>query len=167
MQIIAMKEWFQKLNPRERLLVSIAGVVAGIAAIMILAIRPIVNTASKGQERVAEQHELLSEIERVAETIGPQAGAGLLTPGVVNQSLVVIVDRTTRQNCLAAYLKRNQPDGSNSIRLRFENAPFDNVIGWLDDLNNRYGLTTMAANIDTVSSKGRVNCNLTLSRSGG
>ena len=56
MQIIAMKEWFQKLNPRERLLVSIAGVVAGIAAIMILAIRPIVNTASKGQERVAEQH---------------------------------------------------------------------------------------------------------------
>ena len=73
-----MKEWFQKLDPREQLLVSVAAMLAGIALIIILAIRPIVNTTNKGHERVADKRELLSELERVAERIGPQSGAGQL-----------------------------------------------------------------------------------------
>lgn len=162
-----MKEWFQKLAPRERLLVSVAAVLAGITLIVTLGIRPIVSNTIRSHERVADKRELLFELERVAERIGPQTGAGLVAPGAGNQSLVVIVDRTTRGNALAPYLKRNQPDGANSIRLRFEDAPFDAVIEWLGVVQNQHGLLTMAANIDTASATGRVNCNLTLSRGGG
>ena len=162
-----MKEWFYKLAPRERLLVSIAAVLAGITLIVILGIRPIISNAAKGHERVSDKRELLFEIERVAKQIGPQNGSGKGAPGVDNQSLVVIVDRTTRSHGLAPYLKRNQPDGSSSIRLRFEDAPFDAVIEWLGIIKNQHGLITTAANIDKSGVAGRVNCNLTLSRGGG
>jgi len=162
-----MKEWFQKLAPRERLLVSIAAILVGITLIITLGVRPIISNAAKGHERVSDKRELLFEIERVAKRIGPQNGSGKGAPGVSNQSLVVIVDRTTRSHGLAPYLKRNQPDGASSIRLRFEGAPFDVVIDWLGIIKNQHGLITTAANIDKSGVTGRVNCNLTLSRGGG
>jgi general secretion pathway protein M len=162
-----MKEWFQKLAPRERLLVSIAAILVGITLIITLGVRPIISNAAKGHERVSDKRELLFEIERVARRIGPQNSSGKGAPVVGNQSLVVIVDRTTRSHGLAPYLKRNQPDGSSSIRLRFEGAPFDAVIEWLGIIKNQHGLITTAVNIDKSGVTGLVNCNLTLSRGAG
>jgi len=165
-QLLKIKEWFLQLVPREQMLVSIAAVLAIITLIVTLGVRPSVSNTTRGHERVADKRQLLSELERVAERIGPQTGTGQATPGAGNQSLVVIVDRTTRNNGLAPYLKRNQPDGTASIRLRFENAPFDAVIEWLGIIKSQHGLRTTAANIDTTSAAGRINCNLTLSRGG-
>lgn len=161
-----MKEWFRKLAPREQMLVSVAAILAAITLIVTLGVRPIISGSIKGQERVADKLELLSEIERVAERIGPQTGSSPGAAGGGNQSLVVIVDSTTRSNGLAPYLKRNQPDGANSIRLRFEAVPFDAVIEWLGIMKNQYGLLATAANIDKSGAPGRINCNLTLSRGG-
>jgi len=158
-----MKQWFTQLAPREQLLVGIAGILVILTVIVTLAVRPIINKAVRGHESVANKQVLLSDIDRVAARIGPQTGA-TSTSGNGNQSLVVIVDRTTRSYGLATYLKRNQPDGATSIRLRFENAPFDAVVEWLGTLQNQHGLRATAANIDTTSATGRVNCNLTLAR---
>jgi len=162
--ILKLKSRFQQLVPREQLLVSVAAALTVITLIVTLGVRPIISNTTRGNERVADKRQLLSELERVAERIGPQTGAGQVAPGAGNQSLVVIVDRTTRSNGLAPYLKRNQPDGTTSIRLRFENVPFDAVIEWLGIIKSQHGLRTTAANFDTASTPGRVNCNLTLSR---
>ena len=81
-------------------------------------------------------------------------------------SLVVVVDQTTRSAGLAMYLKRNQPDGASSIRLRFENAPFDTLVEWLAELQSKYNVSAISANIDMASDPGRVNCNFTLGRTG-
>lgn len=162
-----MKEWFRKLAPREQLLVSVAALLAAILMVVMLGVQPIVSNTTRGQERVSDKRALLQEIERVAERVGPQIGASTqAVAGNSNQSLVVIVDRTTRANGLAPYLKRNQPDGSSSIRLRFESVPFDAVIEWLGMIKDQYGLIATAANIDKSAAPGRVNCNLTLSRGG-
>ncbi len=162
-----MKEWFYKLAPRERLLVGTAAVLTGILLIVTLGIRPMISQTTRSHERIEDKRKLLSELERVAERIGPQTGSNRGTTGAAIQSLVVIVDRTTRGSGLAPYLKRNQPDGTNSIRLRFENAPFDATIEWLGGIKNRYGLIVSAANIEAAATTGRVNCNLTLTRGGG
>jgi len=162
-----VREWFYKLAPRERLLVGTAAVLTGILLIVTLGIRPIVSKTTRGHEHIEDKRKLLSEVERVAERIGPQTGSNRGTPGIAGQSLVVIVDRTTRSSGLAPYLKRNQPDGANSIRLRFENAPFDATIEWLSSIKSGYGLIVSAANIEAANTTGRVNCNLTLTRGGG
>ncbi len=165
--MLQMKEWFRQLAHRERILVSTAAFLTGVLLIVTLGVRPIIKNTTQGHERVADKRELLSEIDRVAERVGPQTGSNRQASGAGDQSLVVIVDRTTRSSGLAPYLKRNQPDGTDSIRLRFEDVPFDVVIEWLAEIRLQYGLVTLAANIDTSGSAGRINCNLTLTRGGG
>jgi len=160
-----MKEWFEQLEARERMLVMIAGGLVVVALIVSLGVRPIVNQSARGHERVEDKRELLAELREVAERLGPQRGGATQTSVASgSQSLVLVVDQTTRSSGLAQHLKRNQPDGASSIRLRFENAPFDALITWLDGLQSQHGMSVTSANIDVAAESGRVNCNLTLAR---
>jgi general secretion pathway protein M len=161
-----MKEWFEQLEQRERLLVAMAGGLVIIALVVLLIIRPISSQTSRGLERVADKRALLTELEQVAERIGPQGGGISPLTGASTDSLVVVVDQTTRSAGLATYLKRNQPDGANSIRLRFENAPFDSIVEWLAELQVNFSMSATSANIDMAADPGRVNCNFTLARAG-
>ena len=144
----------------------IAGGLLVFTLIISLGIRPIINQSKRGHEMVVDKRELLTELRQVASRIGPPRSGGQAAAGGANQSLVLVVDRTTRSSGLAQFLKRNQPDGTASIRLRFENAPFDTLVTWLGDLQNQHGMSVTTANIDTSQQAGRVNCNLTLTRAG-
>lgn len=162
----ALRNWFEQLSPRERVLVSIAGTLTLFAIVYLLGFRPLLINAARNAEVVAEYQALLDELSQLAARRGPQRGtAGAGAGG--DQSLVLVVDRTTRNQGLAEYLKRNQPDGADAIRLRFEDAPFDNLIAWLVEMQSTFGVGAVSANIDSSRSPGRVNCNLVLSRASG
>jgi len=163
-----MLDWFEQLAPRERLLVTVAGALTIGALIVTLAIRPLFSQAALAEQRVNDKQALLLDLERVASRLGTQRGAGAAAvAGPDNRSLVVLIDQTTRAAGLAGFIKRNQPDGNDSIRLRFENAPFDSLLSWLTDISARHGLSADNANIDSAQESGRVNCNLVLTRAGG
>jgi type II secretory pathway component PulM len=113
---------------------------------------------------VAEKQVQLASLQELAGQITPagssQAGGGQDR----NDSIVVVIDRTTRSRQLAQYLKRNQPDGNN-VRLRFEGAPFDVLVAWLGELKQDHGMTMITANFDEAG-VGRINCSLVITRAG-
>lgn len=161
----ALRNWLDQLEPRERLLVLTAGGLLIFAIVVIGGLRPLLERADRNAQRVSDQEQLLTEIEQVAARLGPQRGGNASTGG--GDSLVLLVDRSTRARNLGGYLKRNQPDGDATIRLRFERAPFDDLMAWLAELQNQYAIGVVSANIDAGNETGRVNCNLILSRSAG
>ncbi|MGI9342928.1 MAG: type II secretion system protein GspM [Gammaproteobacteria bacterium] len=162
----SLRAWFEQLAPRERLLVAAAAGVIVLAVIIMAGVRPVMSQSKRGHELVEDKRELLAELREVAARLGPQRGAGAAAARGSTQSLVLVIDQTTRSSGLAQHLKRNQPDGADSIRLRFENAPFDNLVTWLNTLQNQHGISVTSANIDASQQPGRVNCNLTVARQG-
>ena len=80
------------------------------------------------------------------------------------KSLVVLIDHSTRERGLGAYLKRNQPEGANGVRLRLENTPFDELAAWLGEVQSRHGLAAVSASFDPSGELGRVNSSLVLER---
>lgn len=161
----ALRNWLDQLEPRERMLVLLAGALLVVAIVVIGGLRPLLASADRNAQLVDDQEQLLSEIEQVAARLGPQRGGNVAAAG--GDSLVLVVDRSTRARNLGGYLKRNQPDGDDMIRLRFERAPFDDLMLWLSELQNQYSIAVVSANIDAGNETGRVNCNLVLSRSAG
>ncbi len=75
-----------------------------------------------------------------------------------------MVDQTTRKSGLAGVLKRNQPNGENGIRVRFDDAPFDQVLSWLGNVQGDYGLSIVSASFDGGAQIGQVTANLVLER---
>lgn len=159
-----LRTWFDRLAPRERLLVTVAAVMTLVAVVVIGGVRPLVASRKEATARLADRQAILADIERVAARFGPQAGAAQAKAQPSNESLVVLVDRTTRARGLAPYLKRNEPDGAASIRLRFENASFDDLASWLAELQTSQGIGVVSANVDPGEATGRITANLQLSR---
>ena len=160
-----MKDWFLQLDPRERVMVTVGAIVVVAALIVMIGVRPLAGGVARAEQQVDDKQVLLTELDALAERLGPGAARnGGAAPGD-EQSLVLLVDRTTRAAGLAPYVKRNQPDGEN-IRLRFENAPFDGLLEWLATIRNEYGLVAVSANVDRSREPGRVNCNIVLTRAG-
>jgi general secretion pathway protein M len=160
-----IREWFERLAPRERWLVLAAAVFAILALVYALGLQPLYAARGRAAAEVEAQRSLLGDIEQVARRYGPQgaAAAPIRTDGQANgESLVVVIDRSTREGGLGSYLKRNQPEGANGVRLRLENVPFDELTAWLVDTQVKHGLSADSASFDPSGEPGRVNSNLVL-----
>ena len=162
-----MKDWFESLDARERLFVSGGGVVLVAALFYALIWLPLDNGQKDLAAEIVTWERSLAEL-RPLKTLhaavgnAPQSG----TSGQ-QQTPVVIVDRSLRARGLDRSLKRSQPTSSNGIRVEFESVAFDDLVLWLGDLGNQYGMQVSAGSFSAAnqSEPGRINATLTLERS--
>ena len=156
-----MRAWFESLAPRERIMV-LAG--TGVAALIVMwtfVWTPLRDGAVELDDAVTEKHQLLANLRR-ADAVGGSPVSGV--SAAATQSLVLLVDQTHQAHGLGGTLARNQPDGSDGIRLTFQGASFDELISWLSELQG-YGVSVETANFDATSQPGLVRATLVLRRS--
>lgn len=164
MNATTLREWFDKLAPRERWLLLAAAAFAVVALIYALGLRPLYATRARAAADVEQKRQLLADLDQVASRYGPQGGSAPAAAQGTGESLIVLIDRSTRDGGLGAYLKRNQPEGATGVRLRMENVPFDALATWLSTVQARHGLGIVSATFDPAGEPGRVNSNLVLDR---
>ena len=162
----AIRGWFEQLKSREKLIVSVGAVVVTVALIVSLGIRPLYVNSARTAERLTNKEALLLKFEQAASNLSSGTRGSSRAIEAASQSMVVVVDKSARSLRLGQYLTRNQPDGVTGIRLRFEGAPFDDLVKWIAEIQTRYGMTTVSASFDQVGVSGRVNCSLVLERLG-
>jgi len=161
-----MKGWWNSLQSRERIFVGAGGALLLLFLVFWLGLRPLHNSASDMRQRVADKSVLLADLRAASAEIAANPGASSAVAVTPGESLVVIVDRTTRETGLAAALKRNQPIGDTGIRVRFEDAQFDQLMTWLGILHSRFGIQIESAAFEALEQQGRVQASLTLEQSG-
>ncbi len=160
-----MKEWFDMLEVRERLFVLVGALFVAGAIVYYGIWSPLDRGQATLAANVSALQRSLAELKPLKAALGNSGGSQSVIAGG-NQSLVVIVDMTLRERGLYSALQRSQPTRDNGIRVEFENAPFDDLILWLGDLGNRYGLQAISGSFSAPmqDSQGRVNASLTLER---
>jgi len=160
-----MREWFESLESREKLFVSIGAGIVAIALLWGVVWAPLDKGHRELQQRVATWERALAELRPLASMPQPQNGSRPAAAGGSAQSPVVIVDSTLRSHGLGQP-KRSQPT-PNGIRVEFENVAFDKLVVWLGDLSYQYGMEVQAGSLSpaTPASPGRVDATLTLERS--
>ena len=160
-----MKDWFESLEPRERVFVSVAAVFVVFAVYWFAIWQPLDRGEEDLKARVGNWQTSLTELRALQGQVN-SSGPGRPTSGSANQSLVVIVDNTLRSRDLYSSLQRSQPTTTNGIRVEFDDVAFDDLILWLGDLGSRHGLHVQTASFSQSSANnpGRVNASLTLER---
>ena len=157
-----MREWFAGLEPRERAFV-LAGAICGALIVLWGSIwAPLGSRAAELADTVDGKQRMLVTLQRarsLAASGSPQIDAS------ARQSLVLLVDQTHRSYGLEGSLVRNQPDGSNGIRVTFQDAAFDGLVAWLGTLHSNYGVAVESATIDSARATGIVNATVVLRRS--
>ena len=159
-----MRDWFESLEAREKLFVSIGAAIVAVALLWGVVWAPLDKGHRELQQRVATWERSLAELRPLASMPRPQSGSRPAAAGGSAQSPVVIVDSTLRSHGLGQP-KRSQPT-PNGIRVEFENVAFDKLVVWLGDLSYQYGMEVQAGSLSAATSEapGRINATLTLER---
>jgi len=154
-----MKEWFLSREPRERLILAVGAVLA----VVIIGWQFVWVPLSSGVERldstVDAQTRLLVDAQNAA-AVAPRDASRPRN----EESLYVVVDRTTRAHGVAQTVTRTTQDGATGLTITFTGAPFDALIDWLVTLDGEHGVAVETAQFNATQQAGLVNGQVQLRR---
>lgn len=154
--IAQLEDWYGTLAPREQLIVRVGGVVAA-ALLLLVVLLQLHGVVGRAEKRVAAKR---ADVAYIASVLPELRLAPLPQRG--GQSLVTVVDRTTRDAGLGANLRGADPSGIGGVRVRLEGATFDTLVAWLLRIQREYGLAVQTATLEKTEAPGRVNASFTL-----
>ena len=155
-----MKEWFAGLNQREQLSLLVLGIALALYLLYMVAWAPLAERRSElavQNEAVAQSLQrvdaMVSEIIRLREGGGASAS---------RRNLTSLVNQSTGRHGLQ--VSRLQPNSRGDIQVRLENAVFDDLVAWLDEVENRERLLVTESAITRTGNVGRVNATIRISQ---
>jgi len=156
-----MKSFWLQLKPRERIIIAVAGGVLMILILYLALLEPYQLKVEKLNSRIAAQQTDVQWMNKTAGEIKQLQGSSTnRSSNTSGQSLMVVVDRTAKDNKLSSMVKRVEPDGSSRVRVWLEKAPFDDISKWLMRLETKHALSVESAVFDKTDVIGRVNARL-------
>jgi general secretion pathway protein M len=160
MKLDALASWYAKVSPREQRILRMGAV--GVVVILLLWIMwPLQRKLNAADALRRQQQEDLAWMRGVAPTLAA-AGPGQVSATAGKESLVVTIDRTARESGLAKSLTGSNPGGNGAMRVQFENADFNLLVGWLHRLSTQQGLMIDDATITANGGAGLVNVSVLL-----
>lgn len=161
-----LKDKFNSLKPRERMIVLGGAMLVLVVAIYMFGLAPLYGAVNAQAQRVAQKEGDLAWMRSVAGEVQMLSAAAPSRPGPSNESLVVLIDRAARECGLASSLTGQTPNGERGIRVRLEAAEFDKLMVCLGTLQQVHSVDVESATIDRTAKPGLVNANLVLTRVG-
>lgn len=157
----ALKAWYAGLKERDRRMVLAGGVVVALLVLVGGILLPLHSSVAAARDRLETQRDDLAWMQQNAPEI--QAAAGSFS-GPVNESPIVLIDRTGRESGLSQALRGTQPSGNAGVRVELEAAPFDTLVTWLANLEQRHGVSIDSITVDRSARPGLVNASVTLTQ---
>lgn len=148
-----LSRW-RALQPRERLLVSVAAVVAGVFLFYLLLWVPmnaelarLRASVPKDQERLARMRAQAMEVNQLrASGAAMQTGANILS----------VIEQTATSRGFKQNITRMEPDGSHGANLTLDGVDFNTLVTWLAELQRQNGVRVESLTLEALAGPGLV-----------
>ena len=157
--LASLQSWYAQREPREQRILAFGGVAAIVIVILggMLALRGSVAAAQARVDRKQQDVAFLQSGSAEVLAAGPVRVAS-----AASEPIVVVVDRAAREAGLAESLGSSEAVPPSGLRVRFNAASFDALVGMTARLAQQQGITVTAAAVERTAEPGRVNATLTL-----
>lgn len=159
-----MMQYWHNLQASEQRTLLIGGVAALLLLLYSAVLDPFAQELQRLEQSVAADSELLVWMQASAQQVKAlRGGGGGGAKPSTGQSLLSLVDASAKQNGLGDSLKQLKPEAS-GVRLRFEEAGFDDMLRWLGRLGSEQGVGVTTLTLERLAAPGRVNATVVLER---
>lgn len=160
-----MNRWWNARTDREKIILG-----AGLACLLALLyysllLAPLQDGAHKLRRQLSTEQELGSWLANIAPEVKRLRKAPSATVTGRSDSLLSIVDRTSKAAGLGKAMARLQPEGESEVRAWLDGAPFDETLRWLRTLETSYGIEINELSFSRGNEAGQVKARITLIRS--
>lgn len=158
-----MKEWWNSLNDRERLMVGAGGGFLVLCLLYFVLVDPLFSRMDDLRSEVPGQRSELAWMRGAAAEVGRLRGSG--QSGQVPSgggSVMAVIDQTAKKQGLGDKLQRIEPEAENGAKIWLEDAGFDDVMRWTHLLETKHGIRVAAFSAEPLAAKGYVKARITL-----
>jgi general secretion pathway protein M len=157
-----MKAWWQNLAERERRLLQAAALVILAVLGWVLVWEPLDRSRADWRQRAVAADANLQWMRSATEQLARQraAGGGM----VVNdgRSLLARVDGGAREAGLGGAMLRVEPTGPDQVRVQFQQAGFDDLMQWLEQLAQQQAVRVSELSVQRAQGVGLVDARIGL-----
>jgi len=158
-----IRAWWNALSPRDQRTVAVGGAVVAAMLGWALIWHPLALKRAELRETVDAQSRDLAYVRFATAEVERLRAAGKHSRGDrQGRSLLALADASARSGGLEGALRRVEPVGTSSVRVSFEFASFDALIGWIEGLTRDYGIEATDFSADRADGVGLVNARVTL-----
>ncbi|MEJ2622365.1 MAG: type II secretion system protein M [Candidatus Thiodiazotropha sp.] len=161
-----MKQWWLSKTPQEHMAMIVGGAAVLLLLLYLILWRPFQQSIEQKALQVKSQESTLQWMKENADLVKSLRGTQNSKGKASNEALLTLVDRTAKRIQLRQQIKRIKPQGDDGVQLWVEQAPFDTLIRWLDQMSQDYSLNIESLNIDRQDAPGLVNARVVLQRGG-
>jgi general secretion pathway protein M len=152
------------MEKRERYLVISAGFIVIITLLYAAIWEPVFSDLDNQQQRYQSQRQLLVWMKEKTQEIKTLQSAGAQsTARFNNQSVSSLVELSAQSMGIKPFIKKQTSD-KKGVKIDIELASFNQIILWLNDMQNKYGIQTSNIKIEQQEKPGAVNVRVTLER---
>ena len=157
-----MKEWFSQLNQREQLSLVLLSVALLLYLLYILVLAPLKTE----REQLKVQNSAVTESQgrvdaMVSQLLQLRQGSA---KGGAKRNLTSVINQSTSR--LQLPVIRLQPNSRGEIQVRIENASFNDVLKWLNEMEYTESLLVREVSVTPAAAAGRINITVRIAEAG-
>jgi general secretion pathway protein M len=157
-----MRQWWAQLTARERLVLGVAAIVAVLLLAWALLLEPLSTRQAALQARIAAQERTLRQLDEAADLLRDGTGPAARQADFGGRSMASVVEQGLRMAGLAGSIRRIEPAQDGSVSVVLEQAPFDPLVGWLEETSATTGIRVVELGLERAENAGRVNARMRL-----
>jgi general secretion pathway protein M len=157
-----MKAWWQGLAERERRLLQVGAGALLLLLGWVLVWEPLDRSRADWRQRAVAAEANLQWMRSATEQLARQRAAGggeVVTDG---RSLLARVDSGAREAGLGGALLRVEPTGPDQVRVQFQQAGFDDLVQWLEQLAQQQAVRVSELSVQRAQGVGLVDARVGL-----
>lgn len=143
----ALRQAFDQREVREQRILLIGAIALTVTIFYLAVWEPISMARAEAARELSDARDIAQRIEDIA-AVRPQQGSSQGRGGASNRSLLARVDQLVRSSALDQTPERMTPDGDDAVRIWFEETPFEGLLRWLADLEQRSDMRLDSADIE-------------------
>ena len=160
-----LQRFWRGLAARDRRMLGIGGAVVVLALGYTLLWEPLIAARDDWRQRVAVAQADLVWMRATAPQVRERAAAQPAGTVADTRSLLARADASARDAGLGGSLLRVEPIADGQVRVYFEAADFDALIGWVETIARQYGTRVTEISAQRADGVGRVDARLSLEES--
>jgi len=162
--ITEFKNKFNTLDSRERKFLISGIIFVSLFVVYSLIYKPMISSIDQLQKSNADNQQLLVWMTQSAATIKASSGGTGTVSKRGNRNLNEVINTTSSKAKIS--ISRSQPRDNNQYQIWLDQVVFNDLLLWVNVLQNEYGVYVQNINLGTTDKKGLVRVNLTFQDSG-
>ena len=159
-----IQQRFDAMEKRERHMVIAAFIIIVISLFYALLWDPIFTNLDEQKLRYQSQGQLLAWMKQQNQHITVLRASGAQsTQRFKNQSTSSLVERSAQSMGINTFIKKQTAD-KKEVKIELEQVNFDQMLLWLNDLQQKYAIQASSVKIERQERPGAVNARISLER---